>query len=244
MTRTPISTLKVRAAFTIFVSVILLTLFAILPRMVTGFSNYLNSGTSIFLPFMEPVNVLWFLPTDFQFLSLTLSQFADICIFACISHHIWAVLYHYYMKAKRNIILNLEMAEHFDPETLPHDGPIAFFNIGASIKISAINGKAQKSCVSMRLNRIIGFPKRSLKQELPINQYDICPNRCLRPLTKTRPMEIKSSLYSEFFLIKAQFLSNSAKNSPDFDSFIFAPPAWDSASNFTLYLCAAIGGTS
>lgn len=237
MTRTPVSTLKVRAVFTTFISVVLLTLLAVVPRMFTGFSNYLNSGTSIFLPFMEPINLFWFLPTQFQFLTITLQQFADICIFALISNTTWALLYKYYMKIKKNIAFQTEMTDQFGNTPFSLNGPINLLKIDIT----------QKPLIGVRHADNLEFSQNNgdLQCNPPVDHsYDAIQERHPCVSTKALIKRTFSSLSLKSKYSKSLSFSNSAIGSLGFDFFCLAPPVWDSVSNFSESVIIKIGGQS
>ncbi len=237
MTRTSVSTLKIRAVFTAFVAVVLLTLFAIIPRMVTGFSNYLESGDSIFFSFMEPVNILWFLPANLQVISITLQQFLDICVFALISNHIWAFCFHYYMKIKQNIAFQGQMTGQNTTESFVQSGSNPFLIMGSSNHFSARFDLAQKPSIGVSHKENPEFPQNCVdgQRKPPVDPcYDTTqqPDLCILSLARLK------RTYSSISL------ANSVHNSPGFDFFILTPPVCDPALNFSESLSSEIGGNS
>ncbi len=236
MTRTAKSTLKIRAVFSTFVSFVLLTLFTVIQRMVTGFSNYLISGTSIFLPFLEPINILWFLPKEFQFLSITVPQFADICFFGFICDNICSLLYHYYMKIRKDIAFKTEIINQFGSTSSSPDGaiPLLMFDL------------AQKPSMGVRSETDLDFLWAYIeRQDKPCNNvyYDRIQQRDLLELTKSNPKRIYSSLSIKNKHPYSLSLSNSAIHSLGFDFLFFARPVWGFAFSFYERICSGIGGT-
>jgi hypothetical protein len=205
--------------------------------MVTGFSNYLTSGTSIFLPFLEPINILWFLPKEFQFLSITVPQFVDMCFFGFISDNIWALLYRYYVKIRKDIAFKTEIISQFGSASSSPDGAIPLLMFGLT----------QKPSMGVRSEPDLDFSQAFFeRQDKPSNKehYDTTQQRDPLKLTKTNPKRIYSSFSIKNKQSYSLSLSISANHSLGFDILFFARPGGGITFNFYEKICSEIGGIS
>ena len=87
-------------SLTIFLSSSFLIIFTYwllsdIPLIYSLLENYLNSGNSFFIPGVPNINILWFLPKEFQIIQLTVGQCIDIITVLNLTCYFESLIYHY-----------------------------------------------------------------------------------------------------------------------------------------------------
>ena len=87
-------------SLTIFLSSSFLIIFTYwllsdIPLIYSLLENYLNSGNSFFIPGVPNINILWFLPKEFQIIQLTVGQCIDIITILNLTCYFESLIYHY-----------------------------------------------------------------------------------------------------------------------------------------------------
>jgi len=87
-------------SLTIFLSSSFLIIFTYMllcdiPLIFSLLENYHNSGSSFFIPGLPNINILWFLPKEFQIIQLNVGQCIDIITILNLTCYFESLIYHY-----------------------------------------------------------------------------------------------------------------------------------------------------